>query len=147
MRDALVALNRVVSLRDPLTGKMAEVGCTPVQIHAIAALASGPLAMSELGKLLNAAGPTITGIVDRLEKLLLLERRRDDADRRVVRLHLTAEGHSLKSQFEAHIEARLARLLGLLDDNDQNTMVELFEKVATRIAAELSPAKEKSNAP
>ena len=42
-------------------------------------------------------GPTMTGIVDRLEKAGLVERRRDSTDRRVISVYLTDEGRRLET--------------------------------------------------
>jgi DNA-binding MarR family transcriptional regulator len=146
LRAALHALNRVVCLRDPL-GQNLEADTTPAQLHTIVALGSGPLSMTELGRVLGAGGPTITGVVDRLERMGLVERRRDEEDRRVVQLHLTDLGRERHKGFEALIESRLHSLLGLLDAGDQATLVELFERIAERAKTALTDVvKEKSNA-
>jgi len=55
------------------------------------------LPLSELGHRLYFDNPTITGVVDRMEKLDLVARNRDTADRRVVRVYLGKEGKKLKA--------------------------------------------------
>ncbi|MFC0528107.1 MarR family winged helix-turn-helix transcriptional regulator [Phytohabitans kaempferiae] len=52
----------------------------------------GELTHGELALLCFVKPPTLTGIVDTLEKSGLVERRRDGADRRAVRLALTLDG-------------------------------------------------------
>jgi MarR family transcriptional regulator, organic hydroperoxide resistance regulator len=52
----------------------------------------GALAHGELALLCFVKPSTLTGIVDTLEKAGLVERRRDGADRRAVRLALTLDG-------------------------------------------------------
>jgi DNA-binding MarR family transcriptional regulator len=52
----------------------------------------GELTHGELALLCFVKPPTLTGIVDTLEKGGLVERRRDGADRRAVRLALTVDG-------------------------------------------------------
>ncbi|GAA4458542.1 hypothetical protein GCM10023170_056540 [Phytohabitans houttuyneae] len=52
----------------------------------------GELTHGELALLCFVKPPTLTGIVDTLEKGGLVERRRDGADRRAVRLALTLDG-------------------------------------------------------
>jgi DNA-binding MarR family transcriptional regulator len=52
----------------------------------------GELTHGELALLCFVKPPTLTGIVDTLEKAGLVERRRDGADRRAVRLALTLDG-------------------------------------------------------
>jgi MarR family transcriptional regulator, organic hydroperoxide resistance regulator len=53
--------------------------------------------LSEIGGRALFDGPTMTGIVDRLEASGLVERRRDSNDRRVINLYLTDDGRSLMS--------------------------------------------------
>lgn len=43
-------------------------------------------------------GPSLVGVIDRLVRAGLLERRRSDSDRRVVRVCLTAKGKTLEPQ-------------------------------------------------
>lgn len=52
----------------------------------------GDLAHRELALRCFVKPPTLTGIIDTLEKAGLVERRRDGADRRAVRLALTVDG-------------------------------------------------------
>src|SRR5918998_1352765 len=52
----------------------------------------GELTHRELALLCFVKPPTLTGIVDTLERAGLVERRRDGADRRAVRLALTLDG-------------------------------------------------------
>lgn len=52
----------------------------------------GPLTMGELCKHLFMACSTATDLADRMERMGLVERKRDDKDRRVVRMHLLAKG-------------------------------------------------------
>lgn len=54
--------------------------------------ARGDLSHGELALLCFVKPPTLTGIVDTLERSGLVERRRDGTDRRAVRLALTLDG-------------------------------------------------------
>ena len=51
--------------------------------------------LSEIGARALFDGPTMTGIVDRLEGSGLVERHRDSADRRVINVYLSDRGRSL----------------------------------------------------
>ena len=53
---------------------------------------------SELAERLEVAPPTITNMVKRLERHLLVERRRDESDERVSRVFITEEGIALISK-------------------------------------------------
>jgi DNA-binding MarR family transcriptional regulator len=51
--------------------------------------------LSEIGARALFDGPTMTGIVDRLEAAGLVRRRRDSADRRVINVYLSEQGRAL----------------------------------------------------
>ncbi len=56
------------------------------------------ISFSELGDRLDFDNPTLTGVIDRMERDGLVERRRCHNDRRVIRVHVTANGHNLRQE-------------------------------------------------
>lgn len=82
--------------------KLAPYGVTPPQWGVLVALwEQDGLSLSELAQRSFFDGPTMTGIVDRLEKAALVERRRDSNDRRVINVYLTDEGRRLQAALPA----------------------------------------------
>lgn len=80
------------------SGKLTPYNVTPPQWGVLVALwEQDGLSLSELAQRSFFDGPTMTGIVDRLEKATLVERRRDSNDRRVINVYLTAEGRELEA--------------------------------------------------
>jgi DNA-binding MarR family transcriptional regulator len=78
--------------------RLAEVGVTPTQWTVLMCLwEQDGLSFTELGNRLCFDHPTITGVVDRMEREKLVKRRRDHIDRRVVKVSLTQKGKDLKS--------------------------------------------------
>src|SRR5215469_11441177 len=74
-------------LRRPLEAAIAEGALTGPQQSAMEALVrSGGLSLKELSQELGLAHSTVSGIVDRLEKRGMVERKADGADRRVSRI-------------------------------------------------------------
>ncbi|MEK7705221.1 MAG: MarR family transcriptional regulator [Myxococcota bacterium] len=138
LRVAMGNLGRVVCLRDPLSPTI-DLELTRPQIHVVMALAHESLPMGELSRRIGATGPTITGIVDRLESLGLVERQRDASDRRVIHLHLTRKGQTLSAKLESRLDERLRSLLVLLDDEDQRTFTAIVERLAERAARVAEP--------
>ncbi len=57
----------------------------------------------------------------------------DPDDRRVVRLTLTDEGMRLLESLEKHITATVEKVLAVLTDEEQATLVRLFGKVASSL--------------
>lgn len=81
------------------TSKLQAHGITPPQWAVMAQLLEHDgQSLSGLGSRALFDGPTMTGIVDRLESNGLVQRRRDSSDRRVINLYLTDRGRELMSQ-------------------------------------------------
>ena len=51
----------------------------------------------ELAQILHVENSTISGILDRMQKKGLVDRRTDEADRRIVRVYLTENSEQLKA--------------------------------------------------
>jgi len=78
--------------------KLSRSGITPTQWTVLMCLwAQDGLSFTELSKRLSFDHPTITGVVDRMEREKLVKRQRDQLDRRVVKVFLTQKGKNLES--------------------------------------------------
>lgn len=77
---------------------------------------SDPVTMGELSRLLLVSNGNATAVVDRLEAEGLVARQPDPADRRTVRVALTAEGRVAFERLAAEHEAAVDRLFGALDE-------------------------------
>ncbi len=74
----------------------AQIGLTGPQLTVVKMLDElGDMSLSELSEKIRAQNSTVTGIVDRMERETLVERRRSDEDRRVVRIRLTDKGRRI----------------------------------------------------
>ena len=70
-----------------------RVGITTAQSGALFYLKNNEgCLLSQMGQGLRLDKSAITGLVDRLEKKDMIERRKDPRDRRAIRLHLTRAG-------------------------------------------------------
>jgi MarR family 2-MHQ and catechol resistance regulon transcriptional repressor len=89
----------------------------------------GPMSQTEIcGKLLKSSGNT-TLVVDNLEKHGLVQRQRDENDRRVVMVQLTEAGRQLIAQiFPAHAAA-VAEEMSVLTAEEQQQLGELCRKL------------------
>ncbi len=90
-----------------------------IQLNVVAVLeAEGPLPMSRLADELDVSVASATGIVDRMERRGMVQRRHATDDRRVVDVHLTEQGTGIFRDLEAHRREHLARLLGELTEEE-----------------------------
>jgi len=95
-----------------------------VHLNVITALeADGPMSMRRLAEALDVADASATGIVDRMEKRGLVERRHDTDDRRVVLVHLTEEGRAVFSRMIDHRREMLVRILGELSADEMAALL------------------------
>lgn len=90
------------------------VGLSLPQYRVLAFLARGPAAAAKLAERLTVSPPTLTGVVDGLVVQGLVERSRDDADRRRVHHTLTEEGAKALGAADEAVCARLDALLAPL---------------------------------
>jgi DNA-binding MarR family transcriptional regulator len=100
----------------------------------------GDLTMREVAGCLGAAMSTATQLADRLEGLGLVERRADAADRRVVRLALTAVGHAAIDELERQRNERIAAAMARLTPEECEAALiglRLLERAARDVAPPL----------
>jgi DNA-binding MarR family transcriptional regulator len=82
---------------------------TPSRLSALATIAAGePLPVGELAKRMAVSTPTVSHIVDALDKLGLIARRPDPNDRRICRLTTTAKGAELLEELSRRTTGTLA---------------------------------------
>ena len=80
--------------------------------------AEGALSMKHLADSMDISDASATGIVDRMEKRGLVERRHDSSDRRVVMVYPTDAGSQLFRDMDAHRHDFLARVFAQLTDEE-----------------------------
>ena len=108
-----------------------RVGLTYTQYVTLVALGEeADQTVGALGERLFLESNTLTPILKKLEKLGLVERRRDAADERQVRVTLTPAGRKLRLQVEAEA-AELIGATGLGDDfgKVQRTVAQLRDNL------------------
>ena len=116
-----------------------ESDLSPTQGSVLATIGkSGPLTLGELAELERVAGPTITKVVALLHEKGLVDKITDPADRRFVRVQLTADGQALLERTRARKTAWLARQLHDLSPDELDRLVaaaDVLEHLTARRAA------------
>jgi DNA-binding MarR family transcriptional regulator len=115
---------------------------TPAQFHTFIWLGhDGALTMGELARRLCVTEKAVTGLADRMEREGYLRRDRNDADRRVVRLHLTRRGGQIFRRVNDIFVSKLGRFLGALDASDRKDLFRILGKLLARVGGLGAPAQ------
>ena len=95
--EIMQSLRRIFKAIQDYSHEVSEkFGITGPQLWALKTISENEsLSLSDLGKRMYLHPSTITGVIDRLEKKRYVTRIRDQVDRRVIYVELTAEGKRL----------------------------------------------------
>ncbi len=95
-----------------------------VHLNVLTALETqGPLAMKRLAEVMDVSDASATGIVDRMEKRGLVERRHGTTDRRVILVHPTDAGARVFADMAAHRREMLSQVLGQLSEDEMSALL------------------------
>jgi MarR family 2-MHQ and catechol resistance regulon transcriptional repressor len=131
------ALNAFINLERASNSLLARIsvqldaqGLTAGQFGILEALLHlGPMCQRTLGEKLLRSGGNITLVIDNLEKHGLVRRERQTDDRRMIVVHLTANGLRLiKRVFPEHAKA-ITREMSRLQPNEQEDLRRLCRKL------------------
>jgi DNA-binding MarR family transcriptional regulator len=106
-----------------------EHGLTPQQGQLLCVLMAQPYGMGELGAILGLAKSSLTGLVDRSERIGLVQREPDPQDTRAVRVALTPQGSRLAGGFYAETCRRIERLAAGLRATERDTLAGLLGRI------------------
>jgi len=126
-------------LTDRLLDEATGGGLTSAQYEALVFVnRHGDCSAKALAEGLHISIPSSTRLVDRLVRKKLMNRREGDADRRLVRLSVTAAGQ--RALVAIH-EARIARLEGALETFDPAERAQLFGLLERLLLATMRDAQ------
>ena len=106
-------------------------GITAQQYNALRVLKAarpGALSASALGTRLVSRAADITRLLDRLERLALVQRRRNDRNRRAVEVSITSAGVALVDRLAEAVRRCGRDQLGHLDRRSLRQLVDLLER-------------------
>lgn len=108
---------------------------TPQQMITILTLGElGKAKITTLSRRMGVSPPTITGIVDRLERNGYVERARDENDRRVVFVSITQKGASVVVKVRQAIQKRWMKMMIYLNAQERNRYVAILRKIVDGLA-------------
>ena len=118
-------------------------GLTGPQLTVIKILEElGDLSLSGLSARIKAKNSTVTGIIDRMEREGLVERKRSEADRRIVLIRLTDKGHDLAESIEVKPMQLFRQALRSLPRRDLEELFRILEKLQSHVREAVGPDDE-----
>jgi MarR family transcriptional regulator, organic hydroperoxide resistance regulator len=121
--------------------KWLEGSLSIVQLHVLTVLeTAGPLPMGKLADALDVSVASATGIVDRMEQRGLVERRHDEADRRIVLVHPTDAGRAVFNDLAEMRRAGLVNILDRLTNDELKALLVGLRAMSKARAAQLAEA-------
>ncbi len=114
-----------------------KFGITGPQLWALKTISQNEsLSLKDLSERMYLHPSTITGVVDRLEKKGYVARKRDQADRRVIYVELTAEGMTLAKRAPNPAQGKMIYGLKNLKKGDLNLIYNSVQKLVEIMEAQ-----------
>ncbi len=132
--DTFIKLTRCANTVYALLAERNSIGAlTYSQFAVLEALYHlGPMTQGEVGAKVLKSSSNITTVIDNLERDGLVRRERDQQDRRVIYIHLTADGtRQIEAILPNHV-AELVDIFSVLAPSEQQTLAGLCKKLGTK---------------
>ena len=122
-------------IRREANKRAAVLGATKAQWRVLARLSrtGDGVRQIELADALDVEPITLCRMIDRLEEAGLVERRRDGADRRAWRIHLTAAAAPVLAKLEEMGVGLHADILAGIDEADRETALRVLARIRQNI--------------
>jgi MarR family transcriptional regulator for hemolysin len=91
------------------------------------------LSQRELAERMHLEGPTVTRHLDHLEQAGLISRHRDEVDRRILRVEMTAEGRKLHRRLRDVARINEESIIGDLPRRDAAALVRVLEHIEAKL--------------
>jgi len=126
------------ALRRKYDRQLKDFALTPCQFEVLMILwEEEGILLSELGRRVSRDGPTITGVIDRMEKKVLVKRKRDTHDRRAVRVVLTSKSKGMKDQLSATKKRVLQKIARNLSSKEISSLESVLVKMMKNMEEEI----------
>jgi DNA-binding MarR family transcriptional regulator len=132
-QEVYLAILRTAAVLEHATVEMLRPhGVTPTQYNVLRILrgaGKGGLCRNAVRDRMVANVPDATRLLDRMEASGLIERQRDEQDRRFVTARITAEGLRLLDVLDEPMQALHRQQLGPLEPDEVDALITLLERI------------------
>ncbi|MEW7978171.1 MAG: MarR family transcriptional regulator [Candidatus Sedimenticola endophacoides] len=136
--EVLVSLRRIIRATDLQSKRIMKLaGLTIPQIMVLRAIASlGDVTVRRISAHVSLSQATVTTILNRLEARRLIERTRNQRDKRVVNARLTDNGRAILAQAPPLLHERFIKRFEALQPWEQTQILSVLQHVAVMMDAE-----------
>ena len=136
-------LNALRLHRQLMIGALAERDTHPGQAVCLRFLsANDGITQRDLADALHVARPTVSKMLQTMEKAGFIERRPDRDDQRLTRVFLTSAGRKLESGLRAVSAATINETVGALSESDRRELGRLLEALSASISAAIDARRD-----
>ena len=128
-------LNALRLHRQLMIAALGDIDTHPGQAFCLRFLsANDGVTQRDLADSLHLAKPTVSKMLQAMEKAGAIERRPDEHDQRLTRVHLTPVGHRLETELRAVSAAQINETIGSLPEGDRRELGRLLEALSASIS-------------
>jgi MarR family transcriptional regulator for hemolysin len=126
-----VLLETALIWRNKLDKRLKPLGLSQAKWKALLhlSLAKTPMTQTELASCIGIEGPTMAGLLDRLEKAGWIERKDAPHDRRSKTVHLTKKSHKTIDEIYAIAEQLRDELLAPVPEQELKQCMQVLQKI------------------
>jgi Transcriptional regulators len=128
MKVAKLLQEVMLLFRHKVTKGVENTGITPLQMMVMGIISKEKtLKITELSSKLNLSNSTVSGIVDKMEKLGMIERTRSEVDRRVVYVSMSPSFTEMHQAFHKRFEEIIAQSIDKSTPEELNKILDGLE--------------------
>jgi DNA-binding MarR family transcriptional regulator len=124
------------SYKQLMASRVSQHGTHPGQAICLRLVAhKDGISQSELANALGVKPPTVTVMLQKMEKAGIVERRTDEHDQRVTRIYLSEEGKRMHEEMHGLLDSIADEALASMSDDDKRELVRLLRVMQTNMEA------------
>jgi DNA-binding MarR family transcriptional regulator len=130
VKDALLAYVDALALAEPIQARLwQEAEITLTQLSVLRELRAGPQNAGHLGDRVGLSPPSMSRLLDRLERHGLVSRHRTSEDRRVVEVHLEPKAERLLGQMTLFRGSAVHRAFQAMAAEERRLLTNLLRRL------------------
>lgn len=132
--------------RQLMARKMSDHGIPPAQLYCLKEIAHNDgITQRDLAEKLSVSRPTLTVMLQKMERSGLIERTSDSADQRYTHLHVSPRGTAIHDDMHVVLGQMVEDIAGPMSDADKTELARLLRLITDNMNAALE--KPETNRP